>query len=209
MSPVTVGVLTKGNIGRTTLSRVPHSARHQIRTTTTHFVPLLQALVHEETHRNYVRLFNDVADLVDSVAPNPVPFQQRVSQVHKDYRNGIESARAEVFPDARPCDDYPHFLRNANVKVPAKCQHVRPRQDGKGFEKRYANRTMWYVRLTHTPPTLPLFSCVWRAIFATMDTVWKEPMVEEYFAREYFKEVSPSEEERMARSLQHSFVRAA
>ena len=38
-------------------------------------------------------------------------LKTQVWQLHKDYAKGLEASRRKVFPNARPCDDYPHMRR--------------------------------------------------------------------------------------------------
>ncbi len=116
---VSVGVLVKRGLRRTTLTR-GLGMRVQGASCTTSFVPLLQAACSSES-KVYTRLFEQVtASWNAQIGDDSLRLPQAAAQVHKDFLCGSENARREHFPSARPCDDYAHFLRNVRKHLPRK-----------------------------------------------------------------------------------------
>ena len=85
----TVGLLTKDGLRKTTLSRGSGSQDTRIQglALTSHTVPIIQAIFHQETDPNYQRLFRRVDRLwQDSATPKRKPLSAPPLQLHKDFK---------------------------------------------------------------------------------------------------------------------------
>ena len=71
--------------------------------------PFVQALVSAESEDNARQTFETACTLAEQACN--LDLKQQVLQLHKDYAKGLEAARKKVFPNSRPCDDYPHMRR--------------------------------------------------------------------------------------------------
>lgn len=73
-----------------------------------------------------------------------------VLQVQADFNDSIEVARRNVFPKARPANDYPHMMRATQATLTKKTT------------EEWRQRVLQMLRCTrHLPTTLELFSNVW------------------------------------------------
>ena len=86
--------------------------------------PFVQALANSESELNMAQVFTEACDLAAKECGLDLPAQ--VWQLHKDHAKGIEASRRNVFPYARPCDDYAH-MRRASYKVLQKYLPGKPR----------------------------------------------------------------------------------
>ena len=79
-------------------------------------------------------------------------------QVHKDYAPGIEKARAEVFPNSRPCDDFFHFTQREK-EFAKRCSqvHCTPR----GWVKRHFDWAWGALLNLRHIPSLDLFDALY------------------------------------------------
>ncbi len=113
--------------------------------------------------------------------------------MHKDYAKGINKARREAFPRARPCDDYPHMRRAVEAALASKLTQVvlvegRARRQ-QTFRKKYLDLLLRLLRDTRFLPTLQLYDACWRVIFAMMSH-WGEAVASAYLRNTYFLEIS-------------------
>ena len=96
-------------------------ARRQVRTKKAHTCsqePFVQALISTESEENVAQAFETACLLGEQLCQ--IDMKRQVLQVHKDYARGLEAARKRVFPNSRPCDDFPHMRRASHSAGEAK-----------------------------------------------------------------------------------------
>lgn len=162
----TFGLLTRDKLRKTTLSRAARTdstpARTQGFAFTSHTVPVVQAIFHQETHGNFQRLFRAVDKLWQNSASPPRPSLATLPfQLHKDFKKEIETARVDCFPHSRACDDFFHWSQKQHTTMAAKCCKTVLRK-GK-WVKEHLDWAVAAVRLLRLLPTLRLFSPLWAA----------------------------------------------
>ena len=69
----------------------------------------MQALVNTEAEPNVTQFLTDACDITGRCCN--LDLKAQVWQLQKDYAKGLEASRRKVFPNARPCDDFPHMRR--------------------------------------------------------------------------------------------------
>ena len=105
-------LVSSEHVTQTRDSRARVSSRPKVHTLTQE--PFMQALVNSEAEENVTQFFTAACEIASQQCK--LDLKTQVWQVHKDYAKGIEAARRNVFPSARPCDDYPH-MRRASYSV--------------------------------------------------------------------------------------------
>ena len=174
----TLSLLVKPGLRKTTLLRLS-GVSCQAAAFVTSAYPVLQALMHAETSKNYERLFRTCIGVWrDLRGTDPVPL---VTQVHKDFSKAIEHARALLFPASRPVDDWFH-LRQKSREIECRCRSTKP-QGGK-FVKEHAVWILTALDLLHVIPTPSLFRALWHAFVARLQAMG-EDVVAEYLSKEY------------------------
>ncbi len=106
--------------------------------------------------------------------------------MHKDNAKGIEAARREVFPRARPCNDFAHVARAVHSHLQKICISVETR-----------DRVEAFLRETRFLPTIQLHSAVWAYIFSELSLDGWTAVVS-YLQQEYFRQYD-------AKALQKAF----
>ena len=137
------------------------AGRVQGRAFTTRAVPFLQATMHQETTANYVRLFRVAAELWEACHPSRPPLRECVRQLRKDFAPSIETARQEVFPNSRPCDDWFHFK--------SRCKKLELK--GGRCCKVNADWLMACLEDVRLAPTLPVFSEAWGGMLKRLEAM--------------------------------------
>ena len=187
MGVATVSLMAKTGLRRTVFRRGPAStgARVQGLAHTSRAFPILQATMHSETAENYRRLFLATAQIWREMRPADPPLAEVLRQVHKDFAPGSERARQDVFPNARPCDDFVH-LRRKERDLAARCV--------KGLIRsgRVVKTHFDWVRSTldvlHLAPTLDVFDAAWRGFLARLVSEGEHGLVE-YLRGHYTAEI--------------------
>ena len=141
----TFGLLTRDKLRKTTLSRAARTdstpARTQGFAFTSHTVPVVQAIFHQETHGNFQRLFRAVDKLWQNSASPPRPSLATLPfQLHKDFKKEIETARVDCFPHSRACDDFFHWSQKQHTTMAAKCCK-------RSYERGNGSRNIWIGQL--------------------------------------------------------------
>ena len=158
----TVSVSVKDGLRNTTLGRgctePGRAARVQGLACTTHNLPLLQAIIDEESEENYTQVLEETCRIWSEERPDAAPFPEIVFQLAKDYSPGLEAARRNVLHNARPNDDYFH-LRNKEKEISCRCNHVHI-QDGKRVKTNF-DWILACLAAMHTMPTAEILSESW------------------------------------------------
>ena len=176
----TLSILGKDKLRNTTLAKI-NGKRVQGRAFTTHANPWLQAVLHSEAEDNFVQFFHTAEQVWEQVAPEKPPLRSCLVQLHKDYAPAIEGARLQVFPAARPVNDFFHFLEHQST-VESKLSNTITQAS------RFVKRDFgWIMHAVHTLrhlPTLDLYSQLWGGCLKRLRHILKEPLAADYLGAE-------------------------
>ena len=163
---VSVAPLTKDCVRNTALVNHTTGASRTVQgpAMTTRARTVLQAVV-ENDHLGHhaVALLQALCDRWfqlrgESLAP-------KVKQLHKDFADGFEHARKQLFPQSRAVDCSFHFLEKSKT-VAAKCRqlaHVRGT-----YVKQHYDFVMNTCHTLREAPTGALFSVLWQSFLARL-----------------------------------------
>ena len=196
----TLSFLAKTGLRRTNLGRSTRGHRTQGSAYTTRAIPFLQATIHAETTENYTRLFRCACEIWRESCVDGLPAETRrpplevlVRQVHKDFAPAIEAARAEVFKQSRPCDDFFHFTQREKTFA-SKCKSVVLRQ-GRWSREHFA--WAWHaIHCLRHAPTLDLFSLLYQGWRVRLLSLGEEELVN-YLDGMYIRPVAFAQAQRM------------
>ncbi|CAE7236065.1 RPL15 [Symbiodinium sp. CCMP2592] len=174
--------------------------------------PLAQTLMNTEKEANISQFLRTLENVASKCCGLDLSYQ--VWQVHKDYAKGIEASRINVFPCARPCDDYPHMRRASHSvlasllspKIPSEPQKfleakVTRQNSSAAEDESNARRSKpaetkplqlleRVIQLSRFLPTVVLFDAVWQLTFSWLETVSKKAAT--YLKQTYFHKVPVS-----------------
>ena len=97
---------------------------------TTHDMPVLQAIINEESKLNHDDVFEALQYLWECAHPNGPPFRKVFRQISKDFAPGIEASRKERLSFMRPLDDFFHFMGKSS-EMEGRCQEAKILDNGK------------------------------------------------------------------------------
>ena len=127
MGIATVSLLVKDGLRNATFARgfagQVRATRVQGRAFTTRAMPIFQAIIDAETTQNFARLLAHTESLWRQLRPHDPSLRVILRQLHKDFVPGLEAARVDCMPHARPCDDYFH-LRQKESGISTRCKVV-------------------------------------------------------------------------------------
>ncbi|CAJ1399628.1 unnamed protein product, partial [Effrenium voratum] len=166
MGVATLSLLVKDKLRPTTLIRHGDGCRVQGRAYTSHAVPIMQAVFHDETEANYERLFRAFDKHWMESGSNRPPLTDVALQVHKDFHKAIETARRSCWPASRACDDFFHFSQKKHTTLASKCKTLEQKK-GK-WVKTYLKWTADALALLRLVPTLSIFSHLWKSLLFTL-----------------------------------------
>ena len=90
------------------------------------------------------------------------PNEDTVRQLHKDFHMAIESARKEVWPGARPVDDFFHF-REKRRAIESRLTRTIQSKDGRQL-KEFLGWTAAAIAPTRFAPSAQCFHLVWNGL---------------------------------------------
>lgn len=105
------------------VTKSPHDGAPKGRALTSHSMPALQAVLHEEDDPNHSDLFKALKYLWSQAKPNGPAFELVFRQIGKDFAPGIEAARRNELSFMRPADDFFHFMSKSR-EMESRCQHT-------------------------------------------------------------------------------------
>ena len=119
-SIISLGMISKKNRRETTFARdVGQGKCVQRKGTVCAFHPIVQAIAHTESQETYEKVFTTFMDLCDR-GPSSTDAPLHTIQLHKDFAESAQKARRTLMPHARPMNDWAHFLRKVQRRLPKK-----------------------------------------------------------------------------------------
>ena len=97
---------------------------------TSHSMPVLQAVVDEESETNHADIFKAVKYYWNQAKPHGPAFENAFRQIGKDFAPGIEAARRNELSFMRPADDFFHFMGKTK-EMESRCHHITVEANGK------------------------------------------------------------------------------
>ena len=189
------GFYAKGNLRRTTLTRHRSGKKLQFMGYTTQFRVVMQALMHSESTENYTDFFRDVIRVL-MLAREQTNEQARASitELSKDWADGIEAARKIVMPDARPYGDFTHMSANLKSVIPKKCLETTVAEITWASSK---SNQDWiqhaFKSICDHCPTVNLLDMLLQAWANTIEHILLEPETLTYLRKEKYVESLSSE----------------
>ena len=188
-SIITSSILCRDKLRNTTLLRSA-AGRVQAKLFTSHAAPTVQAVINVEDTDHVLRVFQAMCRLWDMAVPGRRPFKECVRQVQKDFLPAIEAARCRVFPNARPVDDFFHFMEKQGT-IEKKLKNLAP--VGKR-EKKFKKRDFgWVIASLHTlrhSPVIDLFSALFTGFVKRLQGQGEEVLAEYLGSAPYATKVS-------------------
>ena len=126
---------------------------------------MLQAVLQAETINNVKRVFGTLCEAWANEQKQAPPLTDLVRQVHKDYADAIERARAEIFPQSRAVNDFFH-LREKEKTVHAKCKGL-VLQKGKCVKEHF-DWIMYTLTNIRFAPRPDAFSHLWQGFLSRL-----------------------------------------
>ena len=164
--------------------------RVQGRALTSHDMPVLQAIVDEESSENHADIFMALKYLWQQAKPQGPAFETVFTQMGKDYAPGIEAARRNYMPFMRPVDDFFHFM-GKQKEMEVRCHKTTVEANGKAKKTHLAwSRAVLYAIQNGATPDL--LHEVWGAYLRRLVTK-EEIVLAMYFCQQYSRVLTVKE----------------
>lgn len=126
---------------------------------TTRGLPVLQAIVNQESELNMNALFRAFEYPWEHLHPHGPTSAAILRQVHKDFAAGIEAARIKVFPFPRACNDFFHLMGKTK-EMESRCTVTEMKGNGE-FKKTHFDYARSVLYAIQNCPVVDLMNEVW------------------------------------------------
>ena len=190
----TIGFLGKTGLRRTNIKRW-NGFRVQGLAYTTSFMPVLQALINEETTENYIALYNLFLDLGSHILGiSRDHFARSIRRLAKDFNPGSEAARLSVLDSARPCGDTTHQNARFAIQLPKKCRNTSVQEPSLRSDRPHHEQILEGMRVfCLAAPTIDILDAVLVVAQDFWSTVLGEAEAVKYLTTEKYVERVPRE----------------